>query len=60
MPKIVDYPETDRVAENDVFCWTAHRARKALASWAWLLNWPVSSLLSTTATCSGVRTSAVA
>lgn len=35
MPKIVDYPETDRVAKNDVFLLDgAQGTRKALASWA--------------------------
>lgn len=35
MPKIVDYPETDRVAKNDVFLLDGERGtRKALASWA--------------------------
>ena len=34
MPKIVDYPETDRVAKNDVFLLDgAQGTRKALASW---------------------------
>ena len=35
MPKIVDYPETDRVAKDDVFLLDgAQGTRKALASWA--------------------------
>lgn len=35
MPKIVDYPETDRVAKNDVFLLDGEKGtRKALASWA--------------------------
>ncbi len=34
MPKIVDYPETDRVAKNDVFLLDGEQGtRKALASW---------------------------
>ena len=34
MPKIVDYPETDRVAKNDVFLLDgAQGTRKGLASW---------------------------
>ena len=35
MPKIVDYPETDRVSKDDVFLLDgAQGTRKALASWA--------------------------
>lgn len=59
MPKIVDYPETDRVAKNDVFLLDgAQGTRKAPASWVAVELAGLISPINHYNVCSGGRISA--